>query len=70
MPRLNGLDATRLIRSGQVPGISTSIPVVALTAYAMDSDRERGLEAGMDEYVTKPFEPAELIAAMDRALAK
>jgi PAS domain S-box-containing protein len=70
MPRLNGLDATRLIRSGQVPGISRSIPVVALTAYAMDSDRERGIEAGMDEYVTKPFEAAELIAAMDRALAK
>ncbi|EFL51744.1 PAS/PAC sensor hybrid histidine kinase [Solidesulfovibrio fructosivorans JJ]] len=70
MPRLNGLDATRMIRSGQVPGLSASIPVVALTAYAMDSDRERGLEAGMDEYVTKPFEPQELVAAMERALRK
>ena len=70
MPRLNGLDATRLIRSGQVPGIDAAIPVVALTAYAMDSDRERGIEAGMDEYVTKPFEPAELVAAMERALRK
>jgi CheY-like chemotaxis protein len=70
MPRLNGLEATRLIRSGQVPGLSPTIPVVALTAYAMDSDRERGLEAGMDEYVTKPFEPFELVAAMDRALGR
>jgi len=70
MPRLNGLDATRLIRSGNVPGIAPTIPVVALTAYAMDADRERGMEAGMDEYVTKPFEPGELVRAMERALAK
>jgi CheY-like chemotaxis protein len=70
MPRLNGLEATRLIRSGQAPGIAPTIPVVALTAYAMDSDRQKGLEAGVDEYVTKPFEPAELVAAMERALAK
>jgi len=70
MPRLNGLEATRLIRSGQVEGTAPTIPVVALTAYAMDSDRQKGLEAGMDEYVTKPFEPFELVAAMERALAK
>ncbi|MHC1790952.1 hybrid sensor histidine kinase/response regulator [Solidesulfovibrio sp.] len=70
MPRLNGLEATRLIRSGQIEGVPATIPVVALTAYAMDADRQRGLEAGMDEYVTKPFEPAELVAAMERALAK
>ncbi len=70
MPRLNGLEATRMIRSGQVPGIARTIPVVALTAYAMDSDRQRGLEAGMDEYVTKPFEPSELVEAMERALGK
>jgi CheY-like chemotaxis protein len=70
MPRLNGLEATRRIRSGQVEGVSPAMPVVALTAYAMDGDRQKGLEAGMDEYVTKPFEPAELTAAMERALAK
>jgi PAS domain S-box-containing protein len=70
MPRLNGLEATRRIRSGQVEGVSPTMPVVALTAYAMEGDRQKGLEAGMDEYVTKPFEPAELTAAMERALAK
>jgi len=70
MPRLNGLEATRRIRSGQVEGVAPDIPVVALTAYAMDSDRQKGLEAGMDEYVTKPFEPFELVAAMERAMAK
>ena len=70
MPRLNGLEATRRIRSGQVEGVAPTMPVVALTAYAMEGDRQKGLEAGMDEYVTKPFEPAELTAAMERALAK
>ncbi len=70
MPRLNGLDATRLIRAGNVPGVAPTIPVVALTAYAMDADRERGREVGMDEYVTKPFEPAELVQAMERALSR
>ncbi len=70
MPRLNGLEATRRIRSGQVEGVPPTMPVVALTAYAMEGDRQKGLEAGMDEYVTKPFEPAELTAAMERALAK
>ncbi|WP_300158281.1 response regulator [Solidesulfovibrio sp.] len=70
MPRLNGLDATRLIRSGQLADVPPSLPVVALTAYAMDEDRERGLAAGMDEYVVKPFEPEALAAAMARALSR
>ena len=70
MPHLNGLEALRMIRSGQVPGLSRAIPVVALTAYAMDADWQRGLDAGVDEYVTKPFEPGELVAAMERALRK
>ncbi len=70
MPRLNGLDATRMIRAGHVPDLDAAIPVVALTAYAMDADRELGFEAGMDEYVTKPFEPQELAAALERALVK
>ena len=45
-------------------------PSIAPTAHAMEGDRQKGLEAGMNEYVTKPFEPAELVAAMERALAK
>ena len=70
MPRLNGLDATRRIRSGQVAGVSPTVPVVALTAYAMDSDRVQGLEAGMDEYVAKPFDAQDLVQAMARAMTR
>ncbi|QLA17721.1 response regulator [Desulfolutivibrio sulfoxidireducens] len=68
MPRLNGLDATRAIRAGQVPGLDPGIPIVALTAFAMESDKMRGLEAGMDEYVTKPFEVPVLMDIIRRVL--
>jgi len=70
MPRLNGLEATRLIRSGQAKGVPPDIPIVALTAYAMESDKVKGQEAGMDEYVSKPFEVSELIQAINRALKR
>ncbi|MEF3696244.1 response regulator [Desulfolutivibrio sp.] len=68
MPRLNGLDATRAIRAGQVPGVNPAIPIVALTAFAMESDKVRGLEAGMNEYLTKPFEAPMLMEAIQRVM--
>jgi signal transduction histidine kinase/ActR/RegA family two-component response regulator len=68
MPRLNGLDAARAIRAGQVQGVNPRIPIVALTAFAMESDKIRGLEAGMDEYVTKPFEVPALMEIIQRVL--
>ena len=70
MPRLNGLDATRRIRSGQEPGIPPAIPVVALSAYAMESDQARGMEAGMDAYVTKPYDVADLLRTVRRVLSR
>lgn len=50
----DGLDCTRLIRQAET-GSGTRIPIVGMTAYAMESDRERCLEAGMDDYLSKPF---------------
>jgi len=67
---LNGLDATRRIRSGQEPGIPPAIPVVALSAYAMESDQARGMEAGMDAYVTKPYDVADLLRTVRRVLSR
>ncbi len=70
MPEMNGLDATRAIRAGeQVTG--RHLPIVAMTAHAMAGDRERCLDAGMDEYLTKPLRAEALISHVERfAMAK
>lgn len=52
MPEMNGLDATRKIRE-----INTEVPIVALTAFAFDSDRVEFLNAGGTDYVVKPIDP-------------
>jgi CheY-like chemotaxis protein len=56
MPKLGGVEATHRIRAGEVRGCRPDIPVVALTAHAFEGDRERFLAAGMDEYLSKPFD--------------
>ncbi|WP_051445213.1 PAS domain S-box protein [Desulfocurvus vexinensis] len=68
MPGLDGVQATRSIRAGEVPGVDPALPVIAMTAHAMKGDREVFLDAGMDEYVSKPVAPQELRAAIARAV--
>jgi CheY-like chemotaxis protein len=68
MPGMDGFEATRAIRSLPNPE-RRSIPIVALTAFAMKGDRERCLKAGMDGYVTKPIDPGELCATIERIAA-
>jgi CheY-like chemotaxis protein len=59
MPELDGLEATKTIRSlGTVNG--KQIPIVAVTAQAMDGDKERCIWAGMSDYISKPFTREEL----------
>ncbi len=64
MPQMSGLEATAAIREGE-RRTGRHIPIVALTAHALQGDRERCLEAGMDAYVAKPLGPQELLDTVD-----
>jgi CheY-like chemotaxis protein len=66
MPEMNGFEATRLIRDPDSRVLRHDIPIVAMTAHALKGDRERCLEAGMDDYVTKPV----TAFALDEVLLK
>lgn len=63
MPVMDGLEATRQIRA--LPG-GDSLPILALTAHALDEERERGMAAGMDAYLTKPIRGKQLVEAVER----
>ena len=67
LPVLDGWGATRQIRA---EAATKSIPLIALTAHAMDGDRERAIEAGCNDYDTKPVELSRLLDKMDRLLSE
>jgi CheY-like chemotaxis protein len=64
MPEVDGFQATEEIRA--MSGPLAEIPIVAMTANAMEGDRDRCLEAGMDDYITKPIVGAELMRVLNR----
>ena len=64
MPVMDGFEATKAIRA--MPGGKARIPIVAVTAQAMSGDRERCLDAGMDDYITKPVQAKDFLAALER----
>jgi CheY-like chemotaxis protein/HPt (histidine-containing phosphotransfer) domain-containing protein len=63
MPEMNGFEATKVIR--QMQDKKKCIPIIAMTAHAMKGDRERCLQAGMDDYISKPIEPQKLLNAVE-----
>jgi signal transduction histidine kinase/ActR/RegA family two-component response regulator len=69
MPNVDGFAATAAIRAHERHTGARRTPIVALTANAMSDDRERCLAAGMDDFLSKPFRPTELQAALERWIA-
>lgn len=68
MPVMDGVTATRRIRASEDP-VVRKMPIIALTAYAMDGDRERLLQEGMDDYLSKPVDKERLIQVIARVAA-
>jgi len=72
MPVMGGIEATKAIRAREarrswaMSGRWEVTPIIAMTAHVMQGDRERCLDAGMDDYVSKPIQPADLFAAIER----
>ena len=67
MPEMGGFEATAEIRKAE-QGTGRHLPIIALTAHAMQGDRERCLAAGMDGYLTKPIRAAELYETLEGLL--
>ena len=67
MPEMDGVEATQTIRERE-RGTGHHLPIVAMTAHAMKGDQERRLQAGMDSYVSKPINSAELFAVIEQTM--
>jgi CheY-like chemotaxis protein len=70
MPEMDGYEATRAIRGAISPVRNHNIPIIAMTANSMKGDREKCLEAGMDDYVSKPINVKKLAEAIKRNIVK
>ena len=68
MPEMDGLEAARVIRDISSSVIDHKVPVVAMTAHAMSGDRKACLDAGMDDYITKPVNPDALLKVVTKYL--
>jgi CheY-like chemotaxis protein len=69
MPMMDGMDATRTIRASGKAG-ADAVPILAMTAHGMSGDREKSLDVGMNDHITKPINPQLLYATLDAWLPK
>ena len=67
IPKIDGWEVTRLLKSDPA---TSSIPIVALTAHALASDRQRAQEIGFDGYIPKPAEPRLVLAEVERRIGR
>ncbi|MBI5549306.1 MAG: response regulator [Deltaproteobacteria bacterium] len=67
LPVMNGWDASRALKADP---LTRAVPIIALTAHAMSGDRERALEAGANDYDTKPIELPRLLAKIEALIAQ
>lgn len=70
MPEMDGFEATRLIRKGQAGERYKTIPIIAMTANAMQSDKEKCMKTGMDDFLAKPIKHEEVIFTLKNWLSK
>ena len=70
MPEMDGIEATVAIRALEQAEQRLPTPIVAMTANAMQADRERCIEAGMDDYLSKPINAAELFSTLERIVSR
>lgn len=70
MPEMDGYEATRRIRRTEAQTGRPRIPIVALTAHAVSGDRDKCMESGMDDYLSKPIDPKHLAAAIQKWLSR
>lgn len=69
MPEMDGFEATAHIRNGDAGAIHASVPVIAMTAHALQGDRDRCIAAGMNDYLAKPVQAPSLMAMLERWLS-
>jgi CheY-like chemotaxis protein len=69
MPELNGYETSQKIRN-EFTGAKKNIPILAMTANAIKEEIEKCMEYGMDDHITKPFEPSDLLSKMSKLLQK
>ncbi|MFT5758283.1 MAG: signal transduction histidine kinase/CheY-like chemotaxis protein [Alteromonadaceae bacterium] len=70
MPEMDGYEATKLIRKGELNITNTQIPIIAMTANSMKGDKERCIDAGMNDYLSKPINPTLLKEKLESWLTK